>query len=150
MWTMDHCGLEMQPTDLWSMIKNKMSFVFLSASVFCWTHVLLFPVVKKCKSFYRKRRNAYWIKFIQGNYYLARSAEQTAGEINLISIAKFRILVHLLIRIQGLLKHDITLTFQGQENTPDCINTRLSQLAIWLKLNPYPKTWTWFVEREKA
>lgn len=35
------------------------------------------------------------MKFGQGNYYLARPAEQMAGEINLISIAKFRILVHL-------------------------------------------------------
>lgn len=59
------------------------------------------------------------MKFGQGNYYLARPAEQTAGEINLISIAKFRILVHLPTSIQDLLKHDIILAFQGQENAPD-------------------------------
>lgn len=57
------------------------------------------------------------MKFGQGNYYLARPAEQMAGEINLISIAKFRILVHLPNRIQHLLKYDIILTLQ--ENALD-------------------------------
>lgn len=57
------------------------------------------------------------MKFGQGNYYLARPAEQMAGEINLISIAKFRILVHLPSRIWDILKYDIT--FRGQENVPD-------------------------------
>lgn len=58
------------------------------------------------------------MKFGQGNYYLAKLAEQTVGEINLISIAKFRMPVNPSTRIQELLKREITLTFQGRENAP--------------------------------
>lgn len=59
------------------------------------------------------------MKFGQGNYYLAGLAEQMAGEINLISIAKFTILVHLPNRIQHLLKYDNIFIFQVQENALD-------------------------------
>lgn len=63
-----------------------------------------------------------------------------AGEINLISIAKFRILVHVLNRIWHLLKYDIILTFQGQESAPDSHSHEAMSIDHLIKVNPYPKT----------